>query len=80
MLHKTILTSASLYEQDAPSPVRPVAAGSDPSMDEALRRARRLQAIAEAEKAAALYDAAGEPAYAAGLRSQADRMRQALTS
>ncbi|MFD6113626.1 hypothetical protein ACFWG0_26435 [Streptomyces yangpuensis] len=49
-------------------------------MDEALRRARRQQAITEVLQAAALYDEAGEPAYAAGCRADAARMRKALAA
>ncbi|WP_405941597.1 hypothetical protein [Streptomyces sp. NBC_00207] len=66
-----------------PAPVRPLAFSSDPSMDEALarvRRARRQQAVAHSLQAAVLADEAGDPAYAAGFRADADRMLQAITS
>ncbi|MGW9371158.1 hypothetical protein ACWGVR_14245 [Streptomyces xanthophaeus] len=53
---------------------------SDPSMDEALRRIRREQAIAHSLKAAALADEAGAPDYAAGHRADAARMRKVLAS
>jgi hypothetical protein len=62
-----------------PAPFRPV--DSDPSMNEALRRARRSrieQAIAHSLAAAALADEAGDPDYAAGYRADADRMRRAM--
>lgn len=79
-------------------PLRSLDAGdSDPSMDESLRRARRIdaldkaahvaashvrrrQAIAHSLQAAVLADEAGEPDYAAGFRTDAARMRSAVTS
>jgi hypothetical protein len=61
-----------------PTLARPV--DSDPSMAEALRRARRQQAIAHSLQAAVLADEAGDSAYAAGFRADADRMRQAIAS
>ncbi|MFF3620028.1 hypothetical protein [Streptomyces sp. NPDC002467] len=65
MLHNTILTSASLYEQGAPTPVRRlVAVDSDPSMDEALARVRRIEALDEDTRRAASYVRAARPAVA----------------
>ncbi|MCX4801756.1 hypothetical protein OG594_08840 [Streptomyces sp. NBC_01214] len=58
------------------SQVRPV--DSSPSMNEALRRARREQAIAHSLQAAALADEAGAPDYAAGYRADAARMQAVL--
>jgi len=56
MSHKPILTSASLYEQGAPTSARLIAApSSDPSMDEALARVRRIEALDKAAHAAASY-------------------------
>lgn len=64
-----------------PTPVRrPVAVDSDPSMAEALRQARREQAVAHTLKAAALADADGWTEGAAGFRADAARMREAITS
>ena len=53
---------------------------SAPSMNEALRRIRREQAIAHTLQAAALYEEAGEPAYAADCRAAAARMREELAA
>lgn len=73
MLHKPILTSASLYEQGAP-------VSSDRNMAEAPRRARREQAIAHTLQAAALAEADGWTEGAAGFRADAARMRKALAA
>ncbi|MFB8393683.1 hypothetical protein [Streptomyces yangpuensis] len=61
-------------------PQRAAALASDPNMDEALRRARREQAIVHTLQAAALAEADGWIEGAAGLRAEADRMRKALAA